>query len=116
MAKKEPDIVAKMFAKQVEMMLSGEEMSQEFYALFRQIAELTKPAVSQPASGWHPGAAAIARGYLFHDGFRPLMAQINTKYVEACQKAGRDPANPGAIAVFGSDNGQVVVKWQPEEE
>jgi hypothetical protein len=114
MAKKEPDVVAHMFAIQVERMLAGDEMSPEFYALFRRIAELTQKAPASTASAWNPGAAAIASGFLFHDGFHTLRAQINAKYVEACHAEGRDPANPGAEAVMGqSSNGEIVVKWRP---
>jgi hypothetical protein len=43
MAKKEPDIVAKMFMMQMERFLSGEEMSEEFYELLQRIAELARP-------------------------------------------------------------------------
>jgi hypothetical protein len=36
------------------------------------------------------------------------------KYVDACRAEGRDPANPGATAVIGSSNGELVVNFRKE--
>jgi hypothetical protein len=108
MAKKEPDVVARMFAIQVELWLSGHEMSKEFYELFRRIAELIKP---QAPTAVHFSPAAIASGYIFQDGFKNLRAQMNAAYVEACHTAGHDPANPGTTAQIGSSKGLLNNKF-----
>jgi hypothetical protein len=40
--------------------------------------------------------------------------QMFAKYVDACRAEGRGPANPGATAVIGSSNGELVVNFRKE--
>lgn len=70
--------------------------------------------IDKLASGWNPGAAAIAAGYCFQDGVNYLRARRNAAYVAACRREARDPGNPGAAAEIGKSNGEIVVTFRKE--